>query len=374
MASLGIWGGFAIWRILTLGRVASAAGCCSSASVGDRKGRSAQRRVPGSVGHGIVCLGLSLSLVAACQKAETRELPAAVKWLSDQYFGDRDEAVLPNLNRPVIDRFATWRAKGGKAPIVANTFVLSHYFPFHPLNGSVRISWPREYPAGASDAILDQQAQDVRELQRQAGQIGVYLHLNAVVDADIPAMAAGAQRRGFRIAYSGPRCLVLRSATSNPELETTHMLVGGAGGRWDLNDLDVEHCMVATLAAAYGMNVPEVMRAPEHFYPHEAGAATCLFLDASTTKDAVEESNGTACLSRARGAWPFFLLRQAAAQGRLKGGVIRRADFEAAILATANAIGDQTRVRMEAAEAAMIESARSSKGGAGRGLTPQVHR
>ena len=54
--------------------------------------------------------------------------------------------------------------------------------------------------------------------------------------------------------------------------------------------------------------------------------------------------------SRARAAWPFEVLRRAAATGKLKAGPISRVDFAAIMTDTARSMGEEQRRKIASRE------------------------
>jgi hypothetical protein len=167
------------------------------------------------------------------------------------------------------------------------------------------------------------------------------LRLSAVPAPMIARLAGTARARAWNIAYATRDCVVATRQGARPDQLYTSVFLGGDKPVWDLNDKAIERCALAGLLQAFGIAPAGIMARADILYPHAVAPNPCL-LAISTAAVPVprgEWSDGLRCKSRARAAWPFAVLRRAAATGALKPGPIDRAAFTAALARAAQELG-----------------------------------
>lgn len=307
----------------------------------------------------------ALLALGVCGSASPADDGMGTEWLIDQYFGSRQMTVLPDLKAPVsvmvgVLEPGTPRPPGSPIDYRAGRGlgdVPGKYYPFlHSVadGGAYAV----RYPTGDATAIMDNETGEVKTFITFARGPINSLHMKAVRSDMVPRLIGPARARKWNVAYSSPRCLVMTMRGVQPDQYFTSVFLGDEGPVWDLNDKGIERCALAGVLQAFGMDVPNTLARADTLYPHKVGLNSCPLAVASA--DAIEDRDwraGLRCKSRARAAWPFYVLRHAAETGRLKAGPVSRADFAAAMAAAAKDLGEDQRRKILRKEDASLQMA-----------------
>lgn len=307
----------------------------------------------------------SIVLLASCGAAPSNEPVEGEAWLSEQYFGDRDIATLPDLNERIDFGIGAWRkvdALGETAArdIFAYPLVLSHYFPEITFGGDLGKVPQHSFadPAQILDSLMAERSR--AEAIVGAGKVRLAT-IQLAVSLDMRELAEAAAGPTFDVQYSSSRCAIIDVFGPKRQNRETGIFLIGKDGRWDLNDPVVERCLVGGIATVMGMNTRYVMAHADRLYPHVPARWSCAFAASGPqARKFLETLSFGPCRSDVRYSWPYDLLRTAVSSGKLPQGPIRREAFDAVLGDAAHAIGNKVRERVMREDAEAIAAARAA--------------
>lgn len=306
-------------------------------------------------------------LLASCGAASSNDPVEGEAWLSLQYFGDREVAMLPNLGNRTVFGMETWHKAGPSEEVAgdggetyAYRVMLSHYFPGTTF-GTDLDKTPRRSFTTASE-VLDRLAAERREAEAVVGMGRVNLAtIRLISGVDVNELTRQAKGKDFDVKYSSNRCVIMDIYGPAKQNRETSIFVAGINGVWDLNDRAVERCIVGGIVTIMGMNTRYVMSNVDRLYPHMSARWPCAFAASGPrAREFLEQLSFAPCRSGVRYKWPQAVLRAAVRSGGLPPGPIRREAFDAALASAARTLGDEARVRVMREDAASIAAARTA--------------
>lgn len=304
-------------------------------------------------------------LLASCGAAPSNDPAEGEAWLSQQYFGDREVATLPDLAQSRVFDIELWRRTGasGDAPkdeAFSYRVMLSHYFPETTFGEDLGKIPQHRFTDPAQ--ILDTLKADRSEVEAIVGAGKVRLAaIHLVSGMDVSELAKKARDQVFDVKYYGSRCIIMDSYGPKMQNKRTEIFLSGKGDIWDLNDPVVERCMVGGIAATMGMNTRYVMSHADRLYPHAPARWPCAFAASGPrAREFLDELSFAPCRSGARYTWPYGVLRAAVRSGSLPPGPIRREAFDAALANAARTLGGAVRERAMREDAEALAAARAA--------------
>lgn len=323
------------------------------------QGRRTLRRAPlGAPAYALLAL-------CACGSAAPAD-ESGTGWLVDQYFDGRQTVDLPDLQQPIsvaVGLIEPGRPAPEGSPVdytdgAGIGDAMGKYYPFLH-SASDAGTYAVRVPAGDMEGIVRDANRRVRRIADFVKGAGNFLHVIAVGLDGTRGLADAARAGNWRVVYSTPGCVVAARSGAQPNQRFTTAFVGDKGPVWDLNDKATERCALAGVLQAFGIAPARTMSRADSLYPHQPAPHSCPL--AAARGAALDRNsdwrNPLRCKSRARAAWPFEVLRRAAATGRLKAGPVSRTDFTAALAAAAQEIGEDRRNKVLRRENAMLETA-----------------